>query len=872
MAERSLKDLSNAVMRIAENSPKIQKDVEDIRKSICGTDGLMDAIFSLNKTVESIAKKSTGSSLSSISGSKSFEKTSKSLTKTMDNISKILSSKSIMEQSIKINKSLDDILKMISKILLQMQQNNKNSSRKKTDGLSLSTNKKSDIKYVYQMIPDSKGKNLANIGTSISIIEKLRDINLKDFIFAKQKMKHINKIMSKSLDMFKMFKNHKEAEQTLSFIDSSIDIVKKLSKIALISKPAQWGANAIYKVFFGNGKKGGLLKVFVEIHKHRKEIDNAKKQTKKISAVCGSMFLASISLAGIAVIGPVAMLGAVMTSGIIFILVGTFKLLSKSIGALMKGAIAFTVLSAGLIAFSLGFGLLRKSTKDLTLKESGVMATSIVGTGLAVAGVGLLALPIAAGSGVLLLMGASLGLFGLALKVWKDFDSKPVIDSIENAVGGLRRIFGLELGKGQSEDGFKGSMKRIGGGILDFTMSIFDFGKSFFTMGSILLAGAALGVLKKGLEPWENYTGGQAIENIGTAINSLRASFGLNEDNGKGIVGKVANFTGNLFSFAGSIFQMGETFTKMGTLVLATGAMDIIRVTLIPWEKYDSRPAIDNIRDTVNALSDAFGLRSKEENKGIKGLFNVVGDLFKTASALTEMGPTFAKLAHLVTATASMDVIRLALVPWNKYDSKPAIDNISKTVDALGLMMNERTSVIKKDDVKHFKSITLDFRKGMKNLKSGLSMSKKMRTYIDDFKGSMTPISSSIQSINSLDVEKASIMKDMFKSFAGIRNGKPFESFTKAVDKFADACQDVVKSIDGLATTGNLNNEQTQTVSASSPTVQATTPNNIDVRQIADAVKEAINSLNIRLDPSMLDINLMVEGVPGRTVKVSLMN
>lgn len=304
MAEKSLKDLSNAVMKIAENSPKIQKDVEEIRKAICGSNGIMDVIISLNKTVESISNKINGSPLSLESGSKQSDKTNKSLIKSTDNISKTL-----------------------SKILLQIQKN----------GGSFEGN-------INQLKLDSKEKSPVGIGSAINLIGKLKDINLKDFIFAKTKMKHINKIMSKSLEMFRQFKNQEEAEQTLSFIDSSIDIVKKLSKISLISKPAQWGVNAINKVFFGNGKKGGLLKVFIELHKHRKEIDNARKQTKKISAVCGSMLLTSISLAGIAVIGPVALLGAVMTSGIIFVLVGTFKLLSKSIGALMKGAIAFTVL------------------------------------------------------------------------------------------------------------------------------------------------------------------------------------------------------------------------------------------------------------------------------------------------------------------------------------------------------------------------------------------------------------------------------------------------------------------------------------------------------------------------------------------------
>ena len=832
MTEKSLKDLTNSVVKIAENSPKIQKDVEDIRNAICGSNGIMYVILSLNNAVKSIAKKS-GTPLSLGVGSKIVDKTDKVLIKSTDNISKTL-----------------------TKILLQMQKGGRSTFGGNINNLKI----------------DDRKNNPFGFNAALNVIGRLRDIKLKDFIFTKTKMKHISKIMSSALDMFKNFKDKKEMEQTLNFVENSIDLTKKLSKISIISKPAQWGANAIKKIFFGKGNDGGLLKVFIEMHKHRKEIDYASKQSKKISVVCGSMLLASISLAGIALLGPAALLGAVVTSGIIFVLVGTFKLLSKSIGALMKGAIAFTVLSAGLIAFSLGFGLLRKSTKDMSLKEVGIMSAGIVGTGLAVAGVGLLALPITAGSGVLLLMGASLGLFGLALKAWKDFDSKPIINNIETAVGGLRSIFGLELGK-SNETGIVGTAKRIGGGILDFAMSIYDFGKSFFTMGSILLAGAALGVLAKALKPWENWNGSKSIENIGIAVDSLQTAFGLNENKGAGMFKKIASFTGNLFSFAGSIFQMGETFTKMGTLVMATAAMDIIRLTLIPWNKYDSKPAIDNIKNTVDALCDAFGLRTKKQNKGIiRGLMNVVGDLFKTASALTEMGPAFTKLSHLVLATASMDVIRLTLAPWNKYDSKPAMDNISNVINTLGIIISEKTSAIKRNDIRHFKKIASGFKTGMNNFNSGLLLSKYMMNNINNLKGIMNPISSSIKSINSLDIEKASMMKDVFKSFARISNGRPFAGFIKAVDKFADACHDVVESIDNI---GNVNNSTTSQAQMTSNVVsnkQSNQTSNMDMKQLADALAEAMKTINVRLDPSMLDVNLVVEGTSGRTFKISLMD
>ena len=57
MAEANLKDLTSAVYKIAENSPKIQKDVKDIRDAVVGTGGILDAIDIITRKLDLAQKK-----------------------------------------------------------------------------------------------------------------------------------------------------------------------------------------------------------------------------------------------------------------------------------------------------------------------------------------------------------------------------------------------------------------------------------------------------------------------------------------------------------------------------------------------------------------------------------------------------------------------------------------------------------------------------------------------------------------------------------------------------------------------------------------------------------------------------------------------
>ena len=87
-ADKSLKELSGAVFRIAENQPKIQSDVKDIRDAICSPAGILEAVNAINDRLDKAEKKTR---LDSLKRTRSYELNNRNLVKNTDNISKNLS-------------------------------------------------------------------------------------------------------------------------------------------------------------------------------------------------------------------------------------------------------------------------------------------------------------------------------------------------------------------------------------------------------------------------------------------------------------------------------------------------------------------------------------------------------------------------------------------------------------------------------------------------------------------------------------------------------------------------------------------------------------------------------------------------------------
>lgn len=965
MPEKSLKDLTSAVYKIAENSPKIQKDVKDIRDAIVGTDGLVESVKQLTKKLDDMQKKGTLSKITGKSGNRYDRR--------------------IIKSTSSIEKTLNKILDAVSK----------------NDGRRLHADN-----FTRNNSRVSGGNDLSSF---IDVVDKLKNIKLKDFILAKIKIKHLGKIMRSSLNLFRSFnEKNKEAEKTISFTNSSIEMMEKLAKVNKVSLAAKRGEKTMENLFLGDGKKRkGLLGLFRKINIHKKEIDQSRKSLNDIRKSCGSFLLTSMVLVGIAALSIPAMLGALLMKGVVWLLIGTFKLLSKSRRTVSKGSLVLLLMSTSIIAFGLGLGLMVKAVKDMKLKDVGLMMASIAGVGVAVAGIGLLSIPIALGSTAMILLSASLGILGLALNYWKTFDASKSMDNVKSAIGGLRDVFGLELGKGDEKKSFG---QRLKGGLMDIAMSVLNFGSTFFIMGSLLLAGAALGVLKKGLKSWDNFDGKKSADNIKKCIGTLREVFGLEDRKDESIKSNLKGLGKDLIGLGSSFLQMGSTFAKMGSLVFATAMMDIIRVTLIPWQKYDARAAAGNMKTAIGALSDTFGLEDRKGESVSAKAKGGLNDLIGLASSIFQMGSTFAKMGTLVFATAMMDVIRLTLIPWEKYDPSKAVGNMRTAVIGLEEMFGLQSSQNKtigegivggitdllslgsgllkmgdtmvkmgtlliatgamekiKENLNTWENYNPDnsisnIRKAISGLTDVFGLHKEVEEKTDggflgkvgnffkkaadvvttpvrmvgnlvsaaeglteggktfaklsslvtgsasmlsiksaiepwnDFDSSKSitniknainglaigfgvnnvgylssissPLKNTISSINKLDLDKASTMIDLFKSFKYI-GIKPFDKFTVAVEKFSESCRELIISLN------DFNKSSQSNSNVESTSIESTNSNNTSIantQELAEAIAYAIKNLNVNVRTDISDVRLVVNNESGRRVVLTLDN
>lgn len=642
MADKSLQALTTKLAQIADDTNKsIKPDVKEIKDAVCG--GILSSLMSINKKLDNVDKQNR---LNKLTGKITSANGNKNLIKNTNSISNTL-----------------------NKILLKM-------DKMSDKGRTLTRN---------NFRGENNDKGFGGLSNSIDAIKKLKNINIKDFILTKLKLKHLKQIMSKSLEMFREFKNQKEVENTMNFINTSTEMMGKLAKTAKIAGPAQRGSKAIQKIFLGGkrDKNGGLLGLFQKIDENKDKIERGKKSMSNILKACGSMFLTSIILTGVAAVAIPAMLGALLVKGVIWLMTGTMVGLSKVDRHVKKGATVLLLMSTSIITFALGLGLMMKAVKDMKLKDIGLMMASIAGVGLTVAGVGLLAVPIAVGSASLLLLSAGLGVFGVVIDSWRSLDTKTAMTNIQEAVGGLRDIFGLELGKGNEKKTF---FQRLSGGVMDIAMGVLNFGSSFFIMGQLLLAGAGLGILYKGLKAWDNFNGVKAAKNLEIGIGAVKDAFGLGDDkNGKkeGLKGKLKKFGGKVLDMAIALLQGGEVIAKMGTITLATGMADVIRLTLIPWNKFNAKPAAENLKTAFYSLKDAFGLNDKtNENFGQKTL-RFLGGPLDLASTLMSAGGVLVKMGTIMLATGLADIIKLNLKPWENYNGVNAIQKMGDTIKEL---------------------------------------------------------------------------------------------------------------------------------------------------------------------------------------------
>ena len=717
MADTSLRALTSVVYQMAEETQKeIKKDVHDIRNTVCGIKGVLEPLYTIDDNISEL-KKAAIPILKNTSEQKIFSNKSEKI-------------------FIQNSNSIVTILGNISNQLKRMSIRSLMDRRELGMGRNIRLNRNDSGRGSQY---NFKSKKMTDLMNYIEIIERLKRINLKDFINAEIKMKGLSTVMDRAKKIFNKFKNKKEVEDIFIFVDRSAKIIKILSKIWLFSKPAQLGVKALERVFLGGNKPGGgLLAIFRKINLHKKSIATGAVTLKMMAATCKSMLIISMVLATTAVFAAPAMLGAFLMKGIVGLLIGTYKVLSKSLksvtkgsvvllimsasivtfglglaltialiknikfkdlgillasiagvgvavagvgflmGPILKGSITLAAMGGGLIVFGLGLGKMAEAVKDMALKDVGIMLASIAGVGVAVAGVGLLAAPILIGASTLLLIGASLGLLGFTLKSWNSFNPKNSIQNIETAVGGLKEIFGLES---KPTESLGDKLKSLAGGPLEMGLTLLNGAKSLMQMGIIAIATGLSNTILVRLLGWSKYNPDKAVSNLTKAITGLKKLYGFDTKKNEKPKDKIRAIKGKLLDMGLSLLQGGGVLAQVGVISIATAMSDVIRLGLMPWNNYDPKPAVDNLSYAITNLTSVFGLDNIDAASNPLG--NLFGSMLQMGITLMKAGGAFVKIGVITLSVGMSEHIAEHLKVWEESNLKKSVAHLDTAVSEL---------------------------------------------------------------------------------------------------------------------------------------------------------------------------------------------
>ena len=450
-------------INVNNNQPKItQKHIQDI---LAETKGIKAILLRLEKAMLKQSQ-STNVGVAKLS-SKASEKVAKAMIKNINKNSKDGGLSSIIDAFTKLkNIKIGDIIisKRKLKKIMSIFKNAK-------EELKI---KEKDLDVIIKVINSAPNviKNLSSIKGNVNKIIKNETIKkLNNILVGKMSLLSISKALKKNA---KIFEAANKVGKTLKELISSLNkAMKKLFFTSLWAKFASDGVKRLDEVItklislskklsknkkeFGDGSKaaakitiltGNLLiasiflaitavfaypallgakllskivtktiSVAKKLSKNNKAIKNAIGSAIILAAFTGVIMITTVFLTAIAVTGVPALLGALIMVGIVKICSLTFKMLNEAKKNVLVGSLVMLVMSASLILFGIALKKITDATKGVSWKQFGMIAAFIglFAASIGVMGIGPIAAAIALGSAVMTVMSISLILFGNAL-------------------------------------------------------------------------------------------------------------------------------------------------------------------------------------------------------------------------------------------------------------------------------------------------------------------------------------------------------------------------------------------------------------------------------------------------------------------------
>ena len=563
-------------------------------------------------------------------------------------------------------------------------------------------------------------------------------------------------------------------------------------------------------------------------------------------------------------------------------------------GKIKEGSIAMAIMGASLIPFGFAMKLLMGAVRGIKWKEVGILGTSILALGGVVIGLGFLmctglgAIAWGAGLAGIAALGAALIPFGVGMqklsKVSKEIDK----NSIEELVKTTKNIFDSLSGVVSKENrkAAKKNAKALG-----------FIGERFEKLGNSLKIFNEVGP-----------------DSIDKAMNSIKkiSEYFFSEDS-------ELNKMSIGFSERRKAKKNADAIGVISDCVwrLAKGLKDFNEVG--PSSINNAKDAIDTIANyffspdsTLNSMNTSWSKRKKAK-KNADAISVIADSMYKISQSLKDfqnVGGNFVdkviesidKIANYFFTKKDFDggfikkfkggmkKLSDTIAYFNKKTKDTDCNKISSIVETFEKISSRVFETWKDDYSKRsvqiknsIKNLIEPFDEGGKNYRKNVNATTKLFEQMSNpsFASAgetMRRASSFVRAINTVDMEKAMSLTEMFKSFASLgKTSNVFSNFDKRVKQFTDACIELVNAING--NTDAINNSEEEVtvkdVSGEEKTVKRKDAElmpkqmvMLNVDDLAMAIADQLNSLNVDCDAN---VNLQINNESGNEWRISRM-
>ena len=475
--------------------------------------------------------------------------------------------------------------------------------------------------------------------------------------------------------------------------------------------------------------------------------------------------------------------------GIMIALIGGLAIAYALVGVLSEniiiGSVAVITMGVSLIIFALGLKNMVKVSKDVTLKDVGIMMALIGGLAIAYSGAGLMLPTVMLGVFTIGLIAISLAILAIAIKAWQEIDDN-MIDTVEKGIKTILRVFGIQ--DSESPD-TSGKLSDLGGSIINFISSIFNFGKVFFVVGSLILIAFALSFIADAIARWKDVDT-SSIGTIETTIKELKRIFGFDESDDVGLNKTPFGVLGSMFEFGANLFKSGSKLMELGLLLMAVG---IIEKLIDAIGKMDSTEKIKPLLTGIDMIRSYFIDTQKFEGMedGVEIFGDAIDDLLDIIDDFSDAKEdleSFVELTEKLISALSGDMNTFTN---NANSMSVALTGVFRAFEDIPLGY----SFYIDDTIKLFDTIA----------KMGNTDVSRSMGYVDRVLGK----------VNRVKLKNVNALTDLFKTWNDMNDFDLFSGFQHSADELTECIIQLMDAING--NTSALNTQDNTDQYAPSP-------------------------------------------------------